>query len=194
MLKKYILSVLIAALGLLMVPAAQAHTLTVQETSGLAGLLHPLLGLDHMLAMLAIGLWAAQQGGHRVWQLPLVFLGMMMLGVYFGQAGGYMPLIESGIASSLLVMGLLLTFAIRLTIMPSMMLVGLFAVFHGYAHTAEMPQSLAMFAYVSGFMFATAALQGLGITIGLLFRTMLNDKLLRIGGIAIGFTGAWLWI
>jgi urease accessory protein len=103
-------------------------------------------------------------------------------------------LVEAGIASSLLMMGLLLAFAIRLAIVPSMLMVGLFAVFHGYAHGAEMPQTLALIQYASGFMLATGVLHGLGIGLGLFARDLRNEKFLRMGGIAIGLTGVWLWI
>lgn len=194
MLKKYIPGLLIAALTLFIAPAVQAHTLIAEETSWSAGLMHPLLGVDHLLAMLAVGLWAAQQGGNRLWQLPLAFLSMMMFGAFVGQSGVTLPYIEAGIASSLLVLGLMLTFAIRLSILPSLLMVGFFALFHGYAHGAEMPQTLAVIEYALGFLLATAALHGLGIVSGLLVRGMQYEKLLRIGGIFIGVTGGWLWI
>ncbi len=187
------LGVLIATFSVLITTTVQAHTLEAETTSGLAGLMHPFLGLDHLLAMLAVGLWAAQQGGSRLWQLPMVFLGMMLVGALLGQTGFALPSIEAGIASSLLILGLMLTFAIRLSIMPSMLMVGLFAVFHGYAHGAEIPQTVALIDYAVGFMLATAALHVLGIGLGLSARGELSQKLLRISGIAIGLTGAWLW-
>jgi urease accessory protein len=188
------LGALVATFSALITTTVQAHTLVAEATSGLAGFMHPFLGLDHLLAMLAVGLWAAQQGGSRLWQLPLAFLSMMLFGAVLGQTGMSLPSIEAGIASSLLILGLMLTFAIRLAIMPSMLMVGLFAVFHGYAHGAEMPQSLALIDYAVGFMLATAALHGLGIGLGLRARGELSQKILRISGIAIGLTGAWLWI
>ena len=187
------MGVLIAAFSVLITTTVQAHTLVAEATSGLAGLRHPFLGLDHLLAMLAVGLWAAQQGGSRLWQLPLAFLGMMLVGAVLGQTGFALPSIEAGIASSLLILGLMLAFAIRLSIMPSMVMVGLFAVFHGYAHGAEMPQTAELLDYAAGFMLATAALHVLGIGLGLSARGELSQKLLRISGIAIGLTGAWLW-
>ena len=165
-----------------------------EEASWFAGFIHPFLGLDHVLAMLAVGLWAAQQGGSRLWQLPVAFLSMMMLGAMLGQAGLSLPLVEAGIASSLLVLGLMLMFAIRLSIVPNMLMVGSFAIFHGYAHGAEMPQTLALIGYALGFMLATGILHGMGIALGLAIRGAHNEKLLRLGGIAIGLTGAWLWI
>jgi len=191
---KHNMGVLIAAFSVLITTTVQAHTLVTETTSGLAGLMHPFLGLDHLLAMLAVGLWAAQQGGSRLWQLPLAFLGMMLLGAVLGQTGFALPSIEAGIASSLLILGLMLAFAVRLSIIPSILMVGLFAVFHGYAHGAEIPQTAELLDYAVGFMLATAALHGLGIGLGLRARGDLNQKLLRISGVAIGLTGAWLWI
>jgi len=191
---KYVRGVLILALSLSITPVAQAHPLITEEASLFAGFIHPFLGIDHLLAMLAVGLWAAQQGGSRLWQLPVAFLSMMMFGAMLGQAGFSLPLVEAGIASSLLVLGLMLTFAIRLSIVPSMLMVGLFAVFHGYAHGAEMSQTLTLIDYALGFMLATGILHGSGIGFGLLIRGVQSEKLLRIGGIAIGLTGAWLWI
>lgn len=188
------LGVLVATFSVLMTTTVHAHTLVAEATSGLAGLMHPFLGLDHLLAMLAVGLWAAQQGGSRLWQLPLAFLGMMLVGALLGQTGFMLPSIETGIASSLFLLGLMLTFAVRLAIMPSLLMVGLFAVFHGYAHGAEIPQTLALIGYALGFMLATAALHGLGIGLGLLARGGQGEKLLRVSGLAIGLTGAWLWI
>ncbi|MEI6335157.1 MAG: HupE/UreJ family protein [Methylococcaceae bacterium] len=190
--KRY-LGALITTFSLLITTTAQAHTLTAEAISGLAGMMHPLLGLDHLLAMLAVGLWAAQQGGSRLWQLPLAFLSMMLFGAVLGQSGFTLPSIESGIASSLLLLGLMLMLAIRLAIVPSMLMVGLFAMSHGYAHGTEMPQALTLIDYAVGFMLATAALHGLGIGLGLFARGVHNEKILRISGIAISLTGAWLW-
>jgi urease accessory protein len=192
--KQPLLGVLITTFSLLTAPVFQAHPLMAQSVFWFAGFIHPFLGLDHLLAMLAVGLWAAQQGGSRLWQLPVAFLSMMLLGALLGQTGLSLPLVEAGIASSLLVLGLMLTFAIRLSIVPSMLMVGLFALFHGYAHGAEMPQTLALIGYALGFLLATSILHGLGIALGLAIRGVQSEKLLRLGGIAIGLTGAWLWI
>ncbi|MEY3760591.1 MAG: hypothetical protein RIR39_2082 [Pseudomonadota bacterium] len=187
------LSVIVTLFSVLITTTVQAHTLTAEATSGLAGLMHPFLGLDHLLAMLAVGLWAAQQGGSRLWQLPTAFLSMILFGALLGQTGFSLPLIEAGISSSLLLLGLMLMFAIRMAIMPSLLMVGLFAVFHGYAHGAEIPQTVVLIDYAAGFMLASAALHGLGIGLGLLARGGQSEKLLRMSGIAIGLTGAWLW-
>jgi len=193
MLNKSSFSCLILSVGLLITPAVQAHSLLANETSWLAGIVHPWQGMDHLLAMLAIGLWAAQQGGSRIWQLPLTFISMLMAGVVVGQNGYVLPFIESGIASSLLIVGLLLAFAIRLTVIPSVLMVGLFALFHGYAHGTDLTQTTTMI-YVYGLVFSSCVIQVLGIAIGLLSQYRLKQNILRLGGLAIGFTGVWLWI
>ncbi|CAG0969666.1 hypothetical protein ANRL3_01416 [Anaerolineae bacterium] len=191
---KNILAVLIATISLLVTSIAQAHTLTVEATSWFAGLIHPLLGSDHLLAIFAIGLWTSQQGGNRLWQLPLASLTMMVIGAMFGYMSWSLPLVEAGIVSSLLVIGLMLTFTVRLSILPSLLMVGIFSLLHGYAHSVEMPQTFAMIDYVLGFVVATNALLGLGVSLGGLALRMQHEILLRFSGLAIGLTGAWSWI
>lgn len=190
---KTVLGIQIAVVSLLITPAVQAHTIGSEETSWFAGLVHPLLGLDHLLVMVAMGLWASQQPKY-LWQLPGVFLSMMLFGSILGDLGCSLPLVEAGIASSVMVMGILLMFAIQLPIMPSVLVVGLFATYHGYAHGVEIPQTSGLVDHAIGFMLSTAALQGVGIGSGLLARHMHSEKLLRIGGVAIGLTGAWLLV
>ena len=108
--------------------------------TGLAnGLAHPLTGMDHLCAMIAVGLWAAQRGGKALWAVPLTFVSMMTLGAIIGMGGHPLPFVEQGIAASVLILGILIAAAIRLPVAASAILVGLFALFHGYAHGAEMP-------------------------------------------------------
>lgn len=190
---KHVLGMQIAAISLLITPAVHAHTLVSEETSWFAGLLHPFMGLDHLLVMVAIGLWASQQRKH-VWLLPSVFLGMMLTGAILSNSGCSLPMFETGIASSVMVMSLLLMFAVQLPVMPSMLIVGLFAIFHGYAHGAEMPPTSGLIDYFMGLMLSTAALHGVGIGSGLLASRLHGEKLLRFGGFAISLAGAWLWI
>lgn len=172
-------------------PAAYAHLLSDQGHTWFIGFLHPLLGIDHLLAMLAVGLWAAQQGSNRLWQLPVAFLGMMILGSTAGTTW-LLPSVETGILSSLLVLGLMLMLAIRLPAMLDLLIVGFFALFHGYAHAAEMPQRLPVASYSGGFLFATTILLAMGVVSGLWLRNRHYYAMLRIGGLAIGITGGWL--
>lgn len=140
-----------------------AHVGAGQVAGFAAGFTHPLGGLDHVLAMLAIGLWAAQTGGRWLWLAPSTFLCAMLIGGWLGLAGITVPHVEHGIAASLLVTGLLVAGVIRLTALPAMVLVSLFALFHGHAHGAEMPPALHVVGYSAGFMLATAMLHAVGI-------------------------------
>lgn len=131
-----------------------------------AGLAHPYSGLDHLLAMIAVGLWAAQQSARdALWKIPLAFVIAMTVGALMGMAGLLLPQVETGIAASLVILGLLVTFALRLPTGAGMALVAIFALFHGFAHGAEAPlNSLVPFGI--GFMLATASLHGLGVALG----------------------------
>jgi urease accessory protein len=181
-------------LGLLTVPVAQAHNLAHQGASLSAGFVHPLLGWDHLLAMLAVGLWAAQQNGRALWRLPLVFVVLMTVGAIAAGAGLLLPAVETGIATSLLVLGLLLAFAVRPPAIFSMALVGLFALFHGFAHGAEMPQASSALNFALGFILATTLLHLLGIHLGRLCRGELTTRLLRIGGSGIAASSILTWV
>lgn len=127
-----------------------------------SGAAHPFLGLDHLLAMVMVGLWAAQQ--QDLWRRlapPLAFVAAMAVGGYLGQAGVALPQVETGIALSVLGLGLLTAFAVRLPLAASLAVIGGFALFHGHAHGAEMP-AVALWTYMPGFILSTAALHALG--------------------------------
>src|ERR1035437_488964 len=133
-------------LALVFIPSlAQAHP---GHNPGWAnGLLHPVSGLDHICAMIAVGLWAAQRSGRAIWIVPLTFVSVMALGGLLGMNGVRVPLVEQGIAASVLVLGLLIAAAVRLPLAASVLVVGIFAVFHGYAHGAEMPPTASGLTY-----------------------------------------------
>jgi urease accessory protein len=181
-------------LSLLAVPAAQAHNLASEGATLLAGFSHPLFGWDHLLAMLAVGLWAAQQNGRYLWRLPLVFVALMTGGAIAAGAGLALPASETGIATSLLVLGLLLAFAVRLSAILSMAMVGLFALFHGFSHGAEMPQAVSALTFALGFILATTLLHFLGVRLGRLCRGELSARLLRVGGSGIAATSILTWV
>ena len=181
-------------LSLLTVPVAQAHSLAHEGASLSAGFVHPLFGWDHVLAMLAVGLWAAQQDGRAMWGLPLVFVVVMTVGAIAAGAGLVLPAVESGIAASLLVLGLLLAFAVRPPAAFSMALVGLFALFHGFAHGVEIPQAASALTFALGFILATTLLHLLGLHLGRLCRGELTTRLLRIGGSGIAATSILTWV
>ncbi len=145
---------------------AFAHT--GHDVSGWgSGWVHPFLGLDHMLAMLAVGLWAMQGGGRRVWLLPVTFMTMLAVGAGISMMLPYsLPLLETGIALSVLALGLLISLSLHLPIWQSIALTALFGILHGYAHGLELPSSTSPFAYSLGFLSATAVLHLGGISIG----------------------------
>lgn len=171
---------------------AQAHTSGLPHMDFATGLAHPLSGLDHILAMVAVGLWAAQLGGRALWLVPLTFVLTMAAGGTLGFLGLPLPYVELGIAGSVLILGILVALSSRLPLAASMMLVGWFALFHGYAHGAEMAAEASALWYSLGFMWATATLHAAGIGVALAARQGLPARLLRVSGAAIAVSGALL--
>ncbi len=181
-------------LGVLLAPAlAEAHPIGMHATGMGMGFLHPLTGLDHLCAMVAVGLWASQRGGRSLWMIPLAFVGVMTLGGILGVAGVALPFVEKGIMASVLVLGVLVAAAVRLPLVASVLLVGLFALFHGHAHGAEMPATASGATYALGFALSTASLHLVGIGIGLASRRFLTtEKVVRYAGGAIAAYGAYM--
>lgn len=131
------------------------------------GFTHPLSGLDHVLAMVAVGLYAASLGGRALWLVPAAFVGTMIVGGLLGYAGIPLPLVEQGIGLSVVVMGLAIAFGVKLPTVAAMGLVGIFALFHGHAHGSEGAQLASFLPYAAGFVVATALLHVAGIALGL---------------------------
>lgn len=181
----------LTALALLAVPTlALAHP--GHESNGLlAGLSHPLGGLDHLLAMAAIGLWAAQQQGAARWSVPLAFVLSMLLGGLLGFAGWQLPALEAGIAGSVLAVGLLVALATRPPLGVAVALAGLFALSHGVAHGLELPSLASPATYALGFVAATAALHAAGYGLVRLL-PIAAAPLVRLTGAASAATGFWL--
>jgi urease accessory protein len=181
-------TLILGALG----SAAHAHT-GAGPASGLAhGFGHPLAGLDHICAMLAVGLWAAQRGGRAVWAVPLSFVSVMVIGGALGAAGVALPAVEQGIAASVFVLGVLVACAVRMPVVAAGALVGFFALFHGQAHGAEMPASASGFAYGAGFVMATALLHAAGLGTASWIARMGRMRLVRFAGGGIAACGLWL--
>jgi len=180
------------AIFLALTGAALAHT-GHGDASGFAhGFAHPLGGLDHVLAMVAVGLYAAMLGGRAVWLVPAAFLGAMASGGALGAADYALPYAEIGIAASVVALGLAVALRISLPVLAAMALAGLFAVFHGHAHGAEMPPDISGSAYAAGFMLATAALHGLGIALGVLIARLSDAggrRATRVVGGAMALAG-----
>ena len=177
----------LALFGLLayvaILPVAEAHTFGSQGAGLIAGLTHPFVGLDHLLAMIAVGIWAGQLGGRAVWLIPLTFVSVMAAAATLASFGLLLPLMEPAIACSVLVLGLLIAGSVRLPTSVGGLLVSLFAVFHGYAHGLELPQAASPILYGAGFVLATALLHGLGI--GFARNSRQHKMLQRIAGYSL---------
>jgi urease accessory protein len=161
----YVKPVLIAAALVALLPSiAQAH-----PASGLEhGFLHPLVGFDHLLAMMASGLLAFRIGGKALWAVPAAFVGMLLIGAAWAMSGGALPLAEGIVVFSIACLALAALAKVPLSLGGAMAFVGAFALFHGYAHGVEIPADASVAGYVSGIALATAALHGAGIAIGLI--------------------------
>jgi urease accessory protein len=188
------LSKSLLALGLLVfLPnLASAHILPGTSHGFQDGFLHPLTGWDHLLAMVAVGLWAAQHRGRALWLIPLSFVSVMLLGGVLGVAGVTVPGAEWGIAISVLALGALVATKTQFTPSLSMMVVGLFALFHGYAHGHEMPAAASALPFSVGFVMATAILHGLGMAAGLAWQK--QPLVLRWAGAAIAASSVCFFV
>lgn len=158
------------------------------------GFLHPLTGLDHMLAMVAVGMMAAFLGGRALWLVPLSFMGMMAVGGALALAGIGLPYVELGISLSVIALGLAVALQLPLPVGVAMAFAGVFAVFHGYAHGAEMPADASGAAYGAGFLAATGLLHLAGIGLGLVLGrwSQASNALARLAGGAIACAGVLL--
>lgn len=161
-----VLTRILFALVALAPTAAFAHTGHGEASGFLHGFTHPVIGIDHVLAMVTVGLFASQLGGSARWLVPASFVAVMAIGGLAGFAGVAVPFFEAGIAASVVVLGAIVALRLHAPVAIAMGLVGLFAVFHGYAHAAEMPAGASGAAYAAGFLMATAALHALGLGVG----------------------------
>jgi urease accessory protein len=169
---------LLVAVAIVLGPrTAYAHTGVGPVHDLLHGLRHPLTGVDHICAMLAVGLWAAQRRGRAIWVIPLTFVLVMILGGMLGMSGIRLPFVEQGILLSVVVLGLLVTAAIQLPLAASAFIVGLFALLHGHAHGTELAASMSAMSYALGFVVATALLHTIGISVGLLTQRLHTAQL-----------------
>lgn len=173
---------------------AFAHTGVGETTGFMHGFTHPIGGADHLLAMFAVGLWALQIGGRALWAVPCTFVAVMILGGILGFSGVTVPFIEAGILISLLIFGVLIAGAFKLPLVYSICIVGFFAIFHGHAHGAEMPATIAVTSYIVGFALATAILHLAGISLGMLLQKTNLQTVNRLAGGAIALSGIYLAI
>ena len=169
--------------------SAYAHIQQGEAAGFLTGFLHPISGLDHVLAMVAVGLWGAQLGAPAIWVLPVAFPLVMAMGGMLGLMGVPVPGIEYGIAASAILLGAAVLFEMRPPLVLTAMLVGVFAIFHGHAHGTELPADQSALLYSMGFVIATGCLHALGIGIGVVHRWTWGQKLLRAAGATVCLGG-----
>ena len=188
---------LLALLVLLVPSAAFAHPGHGDVSGFAAGVAHPFTGVDHVAAMIAVGLWAALKGGRALWLWPAAFVAVMLAGGVLGLMAIPLPFVEAGILASVVVLGLMVALAADLPIGAGAALIGVFALFHGYAHGAELPQAAEAASYMMGFALATAALHGAGIALATGLQSARVQPLVRVAGAACVLVGAGLavhWI
>jgi len=174
--------------------ALLAGTVSAHEVGGIAGgfasgFMHPILGWDHVVAMVAVGLWGAFLGSPAIWILPVVFPLVMAFGGALGVLGVPIPAVETGIAGSAVVLGAMVAFALRPPIWVAAVIVGAFAIFHGHAHGTELPEAANPLTYSVGFVLATGLLHLGGIAFGLLVRWPAGKLAVQAGGGAIALAG-----
>ena len=183
-------SLLTLLLVLATVPAF-AHEQSGQAAGFLTGLAHPVSGLDHVLAMIAVGLWGAQLGSPAIWMLPVVFPMVMAFGGFLGLLGVPLPGTEVGIALSAILLGLVVAFEAKPPVWVAASLVGFFGVFHGYAHGTELPPGENALLYSVGFVIATGCLHAVGIGIGVAHRWTAGRIALRVAGALVALAGVY---
>ncbi len=189
----YCVMVRVALLALL--PAiAFAHEESGQAAGFLAGLAHPVSGLDHVLAMVAVGLWGAVLGAPAIWVLPVAFPLVMAFGALIGLLGFPLPGVEIGIALSAMVLGAMVLAEVRPPLWIAALIVSFFAIFHGHAHGRELPEGTSALLYSLGFVVATGLLHAVGILIGFAHRWTMGRQVVRATGGGVALAGLFfLW-
>ena len=185
---------MLLALMFVLVARLEAHVQSGQAAGFFTGLKHPISGLDHVLAMIAVGLWGAQLGSPAVWMLPVAFPMMMAFGGFIGLVGLPLPGVEIGIALSAVLLGTVVARESRPSLAVAVLLVAFFAIFHGHAHGTELPKGQSGLTYSIGFVIATGCLHGVGIAIGLIHKWPAGKTALRAAGAIVALAGvAFLW-
>lgn len=184
-----------ALFALVAVPAtALAHEESGQAAGLLAGLAHPVSGLDHVLAMIAVGLWGAVLGAPAIWVLPVAFPLVMAVGGLMGLLGFPLPGVEIGIAASAVVLGVMVLAEVRPPLWLAAAVVAFFAIFHGHAHGRELPVGTSALLYSLGFVMATGLLHAAGILLGVAHRWAAGRQAVRVAGLGVAVAGLFfLW-
>lgn len=184
----------ILTVAMLWAQPAFAHPQEGAAVGFVTGFLHPISGPDHVLAMVAVGLWGAQLGAPAIWLLPVAFPMVMAFGGMLGLIGVPVPGVEYGIAASAILLGAAVMFEFRPPLGLAAALVGFFAICHGHAHGTELPENQSALLYSMGFVIATGCLHAVGIGIGTIYRWTWGQKLVRAAGAAIATGGIFfMW-
>ena len=174
--------------------SAQAHIQQGGATGFVTGFVHPWSGWDHILAMVAVGVWGVQLGQPAIWLLPVTFPVIMSIGGFLGLVGCPLPGTEIGIGLSALLLGLMVAAEARPPLWVAVLMVGIFGLYHGHAHGTELPPNEDGLSYSIGFVMATGCLHGVGITLGLIHRWKAGAVALRVAGTVIALAGAFfIW-
>lgn len=174
---------------MLVASGAWAHSNHGSHSGFASGLFHPMLGIDHVIAMLAVGLWAARLGGAAVWALPVVFPMVMACGATLAMLGVALPAVEAGIALSGVVLGLIIVMALRAPVSVAALIVGGFALFHGHAHGTELPGGVGIGSYALGFLMGTGLLHLAGVGLAGFMRGAIGARALQGTGAGIAMLG-----
>lgn len=186
--------IIVLVVGCFWTEPAFAHVGQGEAAGLLAGLAHPISGMDHVLAMVAVGLWGAQLGSPAIWLLPVAFPMVMALGGVLGLVGVPIPGVEYGIAASAVLLGAAVMFELRPPLAAAAALVAFFAVFHGHAHGTEVPPGQSAMLYSMGFVVATGCFHAMGIGVGEARRWTWGNGLLRAAGTAVAVGGIFfMW-
>ncbi|WP_027532576.1 HupE/UreJ family protein [Bradyrhizobium sp. WSM3983] len=192
-----VIPTMLAAAFIFVPTGALAHAGHGDTSALLNGFTHPLTGIDHVLAMIAVGVLAAQLGGRALWLVPLSFIGIMAIGGALGMAGIRIPFAEAGVALSVVVLGLAIAFPFQLQMMAAVALAGLLALFHGQVHGAEIPAAASGLCYTAGFVGATTLLHATGIALGLRIASKtsrLGNRVVQTGGGGMALFGVAILI
>jgi urease accessory protein len=172
---------------------ASAHIIGVQGMGFAGGFMHPLSGYDHLLAMLAVGFWSARLGGRALWMLPMVFLSAAAMACLLAiGSAGLVPVMEGGIAVSLVALGMLISLESRPGLWAAAAMIAMFGFFHGYAHGVEMPYAASPLGYAAGFLLATAMLHAIGVFLGTTTLQHASRLWPRLAGIIVAVPGLML--
>ncbi|HSE39310.1 MAG TPA: HupE/UreJ family protein [Acidobacteriota bacterium] len=171
-----------------------AHVETGKAAGFISGIHHPISGWDHIAAMIAVGLWGAQLGAPAIWMLPVAFPMMMAIGGFLGLIGVPLPGVEIGIGISAVVLGTMVALELKPPLFVCVLIVAIFAIFHGYAHGAELAPGTSALAFSLGFVVSTGCLHGIGILIGLVHKWQTGRSAVRLAGGLIAAAGAlFVW-